>query len=153
MKPCGSARVHYATLDQRQQRAAEDRHYQTGGTELRVLTQPLQGDPVDRRKHERQRQRNPDDGDQADHVLREDSGQGEAHPESTHRHQQQRGPELPSRYVMRNREDEKQDLLACRYQPAASAGTPTTSRAYWMVNDHAHTCAATLKNWAATPYR
>ena len=38
------------------ERAAEDGHDQAGGAELRVLAEPLQGDAVDRREHQRQRQ-------------------------------------------------------------------------------------------------
>ena len=63
------------------------------------------------------------------------------------------GRKIPSRYVITNRETRNSTRLACRYQPALSAGTPTTSRAYWIVNDQTQTCAATLKNCATTPYR
>ena len=52
---------------------------------------------------------------------------------------------------MTNRETRNRIRLACRYQPAVPPGTPTTSWAYWMVNVQVQTCAATLKNWAATP--
>src|SRR3954454_11703379 len=56
-------RVHELALHQREQGAAEDGHDQSGCTELRVLAQPLQGDAVDGREHQRQRERDADDGD------------------------------------------------------------------------------------------
>ena len=63
------------------------------------------------------------------------------------------GRMIPSRYVMTKRAIRKTIRLACRYHPAVSSETPTTSMAYWMVNDHAQTCAPTLRNCATTPKR
>ena len=61
------------------------------------------------------------------------------------------GRKIPRRYVIRKRASRNTIRLACSHQPEVSVGTPTTSWAYWIVNVHAHTWAATLKNWAATP--
>ena len=63
------------------------------------------------------------------------------------------GRKIPSSQVITNLETRNRIRLACRYQPECSVGMPTTSWAYWIVNVHAQTCAATLKNCAATPYR
>ena len=56
------------------------------------------------------------------------------------------GRKIPSSQVITNRATRNRIRLACRYQPESSAGTPTMSCAYRIVNVHAQTCAPTLKN-------
>ena len=61
-------RVHELALNQRHDRATDDRHHEAGRPELRRRPEARQGDPVDRREHQRQAERQRDDGDHAGHV-------------------------------------------------------------------------------------
>src|SRR4051812_25609548 len=114
-------RVHQPALDERQQRAAQDGHDEAGSAELRVLAEPLQGDAVDGREHQRQRRRDAHDGDEAEHVLGEHAREREPDADRAHDCQEQSRPHDAEQVGHHEAGDQEQDQAGLQV-PAGLVG-------------------------------
>ena len=113
----GAGRIHDLALDQRHDRAAHDRHHQSGRAELRRRPKALERDTVDRREHQRQAERQRDDGDHAGHVRTrhrkqaQRNGQEREHREHFGRPDE---PDHPGHEKARGEEDQRDSPAGMR---------------------------------------
>ena len=109
----GTCRVEDRALDQRHDRATDDRHHQPGGAEFRRGTQSRERDTVDRREHQRQAEGQRDDGDNAGHVRREhgeDAEQDRKCAEHCEHLRRADPPDHPGHDEARDQEHDQADL-------------------------------------------